>query len=146
VSRHDCSLCRFSWTRDGREVILAVADRSGGEGAEQVARLQLFDADTGATTRSLPITAMPSGPFSWSPSGRYLIASADKLGSHWRWIDLGTGQSRPFPYDAVWVGDDQLLAVHDGKVLTLRPDGTVTATTALDLPGAGKPISLGPPA
>jgi hypothetical protein len=145
-SAYDCSQCSFSWTRDGREVVMAVADRSGGEAAEKVSRLQLFDAATGVPTRSLPVTAMPSGPFSWSPSGRYVIADADTLAGKWQLIDVSTGQSRDFPYDAVWVSDDQLLATDAGKVLTLRPDGTVTATTEIDIPGEGAPISLGPPA
>ena len=68
---------------------------------------------------------MPSSPFSWSPSGRYVIANADGLGTNWQLIDVSTGQSRPFAYDAVWVSDNQLLATHAGKVLTLSTDGTV---------------------
>ena len=36
VSRYDCSLCTFSWSRDGREIVMAIADRSGGESAEKV--------------------------------------------------------------------------------------------------------------
>jgi hypothetical protein len=145
VSKHDCSRCNFSWTRDGREVVMAVADRSGGESAEKVSRLQLFDATTGKPTRSLPVKAMPSSPFSWSPSGRYVIADADGLGSNWQLVDVSTGQSRPFPYDAVWVSDIQLLATHAGEVLTLNTDGMVIATTQVEIPGANESITLGPP-
>ncbi|GAA2602350.1 hypothetical protein GCM10010399_36320 [Dactylosporangium fulvum] len=145
VSKHDCSMCNFSWTRDGREVAMAVADRSGGESAEKVSRLQLFDAETGAPTRSLPVKAMPSSPFSWSPDGRYLVSSPNGFSRDWQLFDVSTGQSRPFPYDAVWVSDHQLLATHAGKVLTLNTDGTVTATTEVGVPGATESITLGPP-
>ncbi|MFG2039450.1 hypothetical protein [Dactylosporangium sp. NPDC048998] len=145
VSRYDCSQCTYSWSRDGREIVMAIADRSGGESAEKVSRLQLFDAATGAPTRSLPVKAMPSSPFSWSPSGRYVIANADELRRDWQLIDVSTGQSRPFAYDAVWVSDTQLLATDAGKVLTLSTDGTITATTEIDIPGAAEWISLGPP-
>jgi hypothetical protein len=145
-STYDCSQCSFSWTRDGREVVMAVADRSGGEGAEYVGGLQLFNAATGAPTRFLPVRAMPSSPFSWSPSGRFVIANPNVLKNSWQLIDVTTGQSRPFPYDAVWVDDDRLLAPVARKVLTLSPDGTVTATVEVDIAGANGPISLGPPA
>jgi hypothetical protein len=138
-NRYDCSQCGFTWTRDGREVVLAIADRSGGEAEERVSGLQLFDAETGAPTRSLPVTAVPSGPFSWSPGARYVIT-----GPHWQITDLTTGQTRPFPHDAVWVSPDELLATQNGKVLTLTPDGTVTATTDVGDPDRGT-IILGPP-
>jgi hypothetical protein len=143
--RYDCSDCAFSWTRDGREVVMAIADRRGGEGAEYVSSLQLFDATTGEPTRSLPVKAMPSSPFSWSPNGRYVIANPNVLANDWQLVDVTTGQSRPFPYDAVWVSDDQLLAPHNQTVMTLSPDGTVTAVAEVDIPGAGDLISLGPP-
>ncbi len=29
-NQFDCSTCAFSWTRDGREIVMAIADRSGG--------------------------------------------------------------------------------------------------------------------
>lgn len=139
VDRYDCSQCTFTWTRDGREVALTIADRSGGEAEERVSGLQLFDAETGAPTRSLPVKAVPSGPFAWSPGGRYVIC-----GPNWQIIDVTTGQSRPFPRAAVWVSADELLATQDGKVLTLTPDGTVTATTDAGVAGQGSMV-LGPP-
>ncbi len=135
--RYDCSQCTFTWTRDGKEVALTLADRSGGEAEERISGLQLFDAASGAPTRSLPVKAAPSGPFSWSPDGRYVIG-----GPNWQVIDTTTGQSRPFPRDAVWASDGELLATDNGKVLTLTPDGTVTATTTV--PGQEVKI-LGPP-
>ncbi|WP_144127725.1 hypothetical protein [Catellatospora sichuanensis] len=145
-SAHDCSRCSFSWTRDGREIVMAVADRSGGEGAEKVRRLQLFDAATGAPTRSLAITAMPSGPYSWSPDGRYVIADVDVLAGRWQIVELATGQARPFPHDAVWATDDRLLATDDGKLLTLNPDGAVLSTVQINPPGERDVITVGPPA
>jgi hypothetical protein len=141
ADRYDCSQCRFTWTRDGKEVVMPIADRSGGEAEERVASLQLFDAETGEPTRSLPVTGMPTGPFSWSPDGRYVLAGSDL---DWRRFDVTTGQSRPFPTDAVWVNNDMLLAPQGGKVLSLNPDGTTTATIDVGAPGQGR-ITLGPP-
>ncbi|WP_327004274.1 hypothetical protein OHA72_56075 [Dactylosporangium sp. NBC_01737] len=144
ADRYDCSQCSFTWTRDGTEVVMPIADRSGGEAEERVASLQLFNADTGAPTRSLPVTAMPSGPFSWSPDGRYVLAGPPGTSLGWRRFDLTTGQSQPFPKDAMWVSNDVLLAPQDGKVLSLKPDGTTTATIDVGAPGRGL-ITLGPP-
>jgi hypothetical protein len=144
IDRYDCSQCGFTWTRDGKEVVMAIADRSGGEAEERVASLQLFDAGTGRPTRSLPVTAMPSGPFSWSPDGRYVLAGPPGASVNWRVFDVTTGQSRPFPREAVWVSAGVLLAPQDGKVLSLTPDGTITATIDVGAPGRGL-ITLGPP-
>ncbi|MEV4511282.1 hypothetical protein AB0K00_20190 [Dactylosporangium sp. NPDC049525] len=141
VDRYDCSECIFTWTRDGREVSVPIADRSGGEAEERVSRLQFFNVETGAPTRSLPVTAVPFGPYSWSPDGRHVIAGPPGGAPTGRLYDVATGQSQPFPHDAVWISDSALLAPQDGKVLTLRPDGTVTATTDV---GQGA-IQLGPP-
>ncbi|MFF5232472.1 hypothetical protein [Dactylosporangium sp. NPDC000521] len=147
--RFDCSQCSFAWTRDGGSVVLPIADRSGGEAEaeERVARLQYFDATTGEARSTAQVTAMPSGAFSWSPGGRYVVAGPPGFAtpSGWRCFDTTTGQSVPFPASAVWVTADVLLAVQDGKVLVVTPDGAVTAT--LDVPGAGPndAISLGPP-
>ncbi|GAA1384036.1 TolB family protein [Catellatospora chokoriensis] len=145
-SAYGCSRCSFSWTRDGREIVMAVADRSGGEAAELVSRLQLFDAATGAPTRSLAVTAMPSGPFSWSPDGRYVIADVDVLVGRWQIVELATGQARPFPYDAVWATGDRLLATADGELLTLSPDGAVLSTVRINPSGVRDVITVGPPA
>ncbi len=143
---YDCSQCGVRWSRDGRELVLAIANRSGGEGAEGVRELQLFDAATGRPTRALPVKAMPSGPFSWSPDGRYVIADADVLKRQLQLIDVATGAAAPFAYDAVWVTDEVLLAPKDDSVLTLRRDGTIAARATLGGTLAGlSPITLGPP-
>jgi Tol biopolymer transport system component len=142
--RYDCSQCSFTWTRDGREVVMPIADRSGGEAEDRVSRIQLFDVETGAPTRSLPVTAVPLGPFSWSPDGRFVMAGPPSGAPSWRLFDVTTGQSRQFPYNAVWVDADVLLGGEDRKVHTLSPDGTITATTEVDIPDLGM-ISLGPP-
>jgi WD40 repeat protein len=143
--RYNCSQCTFSWTRDGREVVLPIADRSGGEAEERVAGLQLFDAGTGRPTRALPVTAWPADPFSWSPDGRFVLAGP-MFGApvNWRLFDVTTGQSRPFPFPAVWVSNDMLLAPNDGRVLALTPDGTVTNTIDVGTTAQGE-VSLGPP-
>ncbi|MET7418660.1 hypothetical protein [Dactylosporangium sp. NPDC005555] len=144
--RYDCSQCTFTWTRDGGAVVLPIADRSGGEAAELVDSLQSFDATTGEPGGSLMVTAMPAGPLSWSPGGRYVVAGPPTPGAAegWRLYDITTGQSADFPAPAVWVSADLLLATRDGKVLTLTPDGTVTAT--MQVSGAGRAtIGLGPP-
>jgi hypothetical protein len=144
---YDCSECTFSWSRDGREVVLAIADRSGGEAAELVARLQLFDAATGRPTRSLPVKAMPSSPFAWSPDGRFVIADADVLSRRPQLVDVATGTAKPFPYNAVWATDVLLLVPQDGMVLTVHPDGTVVKRSTLGGAFTGeKAITLGPPA
>ena len=143
---HDCSQCGVRWSRDGRELVLAIANRSGGEGAELVSALQLFDAATGTPTRRLPVKAMPSGPFSWSPDGKYVIADADVLKGQLQLIDVATGATTPFAYDAMWATDDVLLASKNYTVLTLRRDGTIAAQATLGGKLTGlRPITVGPP-
>jgi dipeptidyl aminopeptidase/acylaminoacyl peptidase len=143
---YDCSMCSFTWTRDGKQVILPVADRSNGEGGERVKRLQLFDATTGAPTRTLPVPAAPTGPFSWSPDGRYVIAKPDQMASQLEIIDVATGTGRPFSYThAVWATNDRLLATDTTTVYTLTPDGTAVATMTVNLGAGDDPITVGPP-
>ncbi|WP_433055283.1 hypothetical protein [Dactylosporangium sp. CS-033363] len=145
-NRYDCSQCSFSFTRDGREVVLALADRSLGEAGDLVSALQFFDAKTGAPTRTVIAKAWtPLSPFAFSPDGRYLISEADApMGKTVR-VDLTTGATEPFPYQAVWVTDNDLLANEGLAVLTLRKDGTVSARTTLEtIPDAGVPIIFGP--
>ncbi|MET7419139.1 hypothetical protein [Dactylosporangium sp. NPDC005555] len=152
ADRYPCSRCFFTWTRDGKEIVMAVAYRSEGAALEQVTGLQLFDAETGEPTRSLPVTAMPAGPFAWSPDGRYVVAGPEPGESdgpngtttNWWRFDVLTGQRVEFPFAAVWVSDDVLLTGRDGEVRTLTRDGTVTRTTAVGAP-SDRTITLGPP-
>lgn len=144
--KYDCSMCQFVWTRDGREVALGIAARRGGEAHEFFSGIQMFDAQTGSPTRSVAIEAMFTSPFSWSPSGRYVIAQADGLARRSELIDVTTGKAVPFPYGAIWTSDEHLVA-EDGAVLVLRPDGSVIRRYPLD----GKfldvgPVTFGPPA
>jgi hypothetical protein len=144
-SAYDCSDCTYGWSRDGREVVVGIADRSRGEAMELVARLQFFDAASGRPTRTVPIKAMPSGPFSWSPDGKYVIA-ADPVNGTQLW-DVAKGTAKPFPYDAVWVTDELLLAPQsNGTVLTVRPDGEVIHRTKVGgaFKGLGS-VTVGPP-
>lgn len=62
-----------------------------------VKRLQLFDGTTGAPTRTVPVPAAPTGPFSWSPDGRYVVTKPDPMASQLEIIDMATGAERPFP-------------------------------------------------
>ncbi|MEU8007252.1 hypothetical protein AB0B66_39335 [Catellatospora sp. NPDC049111] len=145
-TKYDCSNCAFVFTRDGKEVAMAIPDRSQGEAAELVRSVQLFDAGTGEPTRSLPVKAMPQSPFAWSPDGRQIVANPDILKEGDQvLVDTTTGEARPFPYPAVWATADTLLAKFDDGVLTLRPDGTVVADASLAAP-LSAPLVLGPPA
>lgn len=144
-SAYNCSQCSFSWSRDGREVVVEIADRSRGEGMDRVAALQFFDAATGRPTRTVKVKALPGGPFSWSPDGRFVIA-ADPLNGIQLW-DVAKGTATPFPYDAVWVADDLLLAPQEnGTVLTVRPDGTVVHRAEVDgLFRGQRTVTVAPP-
>jgi hypothetical protein len=146
--RYDCSMCHFVFTRDGKEVALAISDREGGEGAETVAKVQLFDAATGEATRTLEIPAMPSSAFSWSPDGRYLIAAPDLLRpDEVKLFDLTTGTAVPLPHDAVWADAKTLLVVDDRRavVMALNPQGQVIGETGIhEALGDATPISIGP--
>ena len=148
IHGYDCSTCEFVFTRDGGEVAMAIPDRSGGEAAELVRSVQLFDVVTGAPTRNLPIKAMPNSSFAWSPDGRFVLGVTDHLKSGMQLIDLSTGQARSFPYPAVWVTDDLLLAVDKKKIHTLRPDGTLVETKDIsDLVASADPydaVTLAP--
>jgi dipeptidyl aminopeptidase/acylaminoacyl peptidase len=143
---YDCSVCSFTWTRDGKQLVLAIADRSGGEAAERVTRLQLFNATTGAPTRTLPVRAAPDGPFSWSPDGRYVIAKQDQMLDQQEIIDVATGTSRPLPYPyAVWATNDRILATNATTVYTLTSKGTAVAKVTVNLAAGDGPIAVGPP-
>ncbi|MDG6109803.1 hypothetical protein Daura_13945 [Dactylosporangium aurantiacum] len=139
--QYDCGRCNFVWF-DHETVVLPIADRSGGAGQELVDRLEAFDVTTGRHYNPVPAGLTPSGPFAQSPGGQYIVGDLDGTGKNWRLIDLSTGQLWPFPYDAVWVNSDELLAAHDGKVYVLTRQGTVTATVDVHVPGPGR-ISLG---
>jgi hypothetical protein len=146
-NRYDCSQCNYAFTRDGAEVVVALADRSGGEAEERVLGLQFFNATTGAPTRTvLAKVWVPSSPFAFSPDGRYLIAEGDTTPGKYVRVDLTTRATTPFPYEAVWVTGSQLLAANGLEALSLAADGATTATTAIDIPDAGVPIVFGPPA
>src|SRR5262249_31694497 len=94
---YDCSQCSVVWTRDGRSVALAIADRSFGEADDLVRSVQLFDAATGAPTRSLAVTGRPEHLYSWSPDGRYMVGLVSSQNKTYGLFDLSTGTSTPFP-------------------------------------------------
>ncbi|MBV1850491.1 hypothetical protein [Catellatospora tritici] len=142
-SAYDCSFCAFTFTRDGREVALSLADRSGGEAHEYTRAVQLFDAATGAPTRTVPTRVFPDGPFAWSPDGTRLVGRRDVHVSAYELVDTATGEGRPFPGAAVWATDGLLLSGTGDMVETLRPDGGVVARATLADPLHG-PVTLGP--
>ena len=149
TSKYDCSECSFTWTPDGKEVVMAIAARSG-EGYEHTKQLQFFDAGTGKPSRSLAVTAMPDGPYAWSPDGHYLIASAD-IGSPnaWQIVDLTIGTTRPYPHDAVWISPDLLAGTQGGNIQVTDPAGNIVEEFPVDAdpgPGLSTTLTLGPPA
>ncbi|GAA3274403.1 hypothetical protein Dvina_02445 [Dactylosporangium vinaceum] len=144
---YDCGRCDYAFTRTGTEVVVALADRTAGVGVERLTRgLQFFDALTGAPTRTLlaPGIQVPDSPFAFSPDGRFLITQSTTLSAGSVLVNLTTGETKPFPFAAVWVTDDQLVAPAGTVVMILRPDGTVAGELTPAV--AGVPIVLGPPA
>ncbi|HZM77219.1 MAG TPA: hypothetical protein VFC19_15915 [Candidatus Limnocylindrales bacterium] len=144
--RFDCSMCTFAWSRDGSQVALGITNRRG-EGSELFAGVQFFDARTGEPARAMPLRAMFSGPYSWSPNGRYVIAQTDGLKREFELVDTSSFESRPFPYDAVFVTDDVLLAVDASTIVAMRPDGTVVDRFELagEFRDLGAAATFGPP-
>jgi hypothetical protein len=146
-TKYDCSQCAYSFTRDGREVVLALADRSLGEAGDLVAALQFFNATTGAPTRSVPVKVwVPASPFAFSPDGRYLIAEGDRTPGKFQRVDLTTHTAEPFAYEAVWVNSETLLAAEGVLAVALHADGTVLLKQQIAIPDASAPLVFGPPA
>ena len=148
TQRYDCSMCAFAWSRDGGEVALGIADRRGREAAERYAGVQFFDARNGRPTRAMPLRAMFAGPFSWSPSGRYVIVRPDALSSGYQIVDTQDFSARPFPYDAVFVTDGVLLVAEADQILAIRAeDGAVVDRFELSggFKGLGATAEFGPP-
>ncbi|MFI5906115.1 hypothetical protein [Dactylosporangium sp. NPDC051541] len=147
---YDCSRCSYAFTRDGREVLMPLADRSGGEAVERVRGLQFFNADTGAPTRTVLVnTWIPDSPFAFSPDGRFMITTADvseaQVGRALK-VDLVQQKVENFPWPAVWVTDTQLIGVDGMELVNMNPNGTWNDRFAVGVPDAGWPIVLGPPA
>ncbi|MDI1465361.1 hypothetical protein QEZ54_30775 [Catellatospora sp. KI3] len=142
---YDCSFCALTFTRDGREVALSITDRSAGEAHDYTRAVQLFDAETGAPTRTVPARVFPGGPFAWSPDGTRLVGRREITVSGYELVDTATGTAVPFPGAAVWATDDLLLSGTGDAVETLRPDGGVVARAVLAGPLHGQ-VVLGPPA
>ncbi|MGE5829545.1 MAG: hypothetical protein ACM30G_14465 [Micromonosporaceae bacterium] len=121
--------CRLTWTRDGTEVVWPLTDRSvphDDSGLDPRSGLQLFSATDGHPTRTLPVRGDVSGPFAWSPTGRYVIVAGAVVSGGQRtqknWlVDVGTGAVvRTFPDGApYWIANDRLLLAGGGLMITL---------------------------
>ncbi|GAA3448797.1 hypothetical protein [Dactylosporangium matsuzakiense] len=144
-THYDCDRCEYAFTRNGKEVLMPIADRSGGEGEQRVLGLQFFNAATGTPTRTVLVRVeVPDSPFAFSPDGRWLIAKSDSTGAYQR-VDLTNRATVPFPFEAVWVTDTVLIGMDDLELLTLHPDGSTGVRFDLGIPSGGLPIVLGPP-
>jgi hypothetical protein len=147
-AKYDCSRCTYGFTRDGKEVVMPLADRSGGEAVERVRGLQFFDVRTGNPTRTLiaPVQ-VPDSPYAFSPDGKFLVAESGDTPGQYVLVNLKTRETKPFPYAAVWVTDAELLAPVGTDIAILRADGAVTGRVPVGVPGPVRaPIVLGPPA
>ncbi|SCL38786.1 hypothetical protein GA0074692_5134 [Micromonospora pallida] len=117
--------CVFTWSPDGREVMLQQTDPAAqlSESEPHARRgVQFFSADDGRPTRFVAMPGDPAGPWAWSPDGRLVVVKG-QTGP--LLVEVATGKvwgSAPAE-DAVWVGNDRLLYRDgDGMVLT-RLDG-----------------------
>lgn len=137
-SRYVCTdYCRLTWTRDGSEVVWSLTDLSVPRSeARPHARsgLQLFSAFDGHPTRTLPVRGDVSGPYAWSPNGRYVIVTAVSAqpgrSVENQLIDLATGAAvRTFPDGTPnWIANDRILLTGSGTVISLvDPAGTTLA-------------------
>lgn len=112
TSRYFCTdYCFFTWSRDGREVVLQQTDRNAprSESIRHPRRgVQFFSADDGQPTRFVPLPGDPAGPWAWSPDGKLVViqGQTDPL-----LVETGSGRVvRTLPAsDAAWVSDDRLL-------------------------------------
>ncbi|MER7333345.1 MULTISPECIES: hypothetical protein [unclassified Micromonospora] len=103
--------CFFTWSRDGREVVLQQTDpNSRRSESERHARrgVQLFSPDDGRPTRFVAMPGDPAGPWSWSPDGRLVVVQGR---TEPLLVEAGTGRVvRALPTaDVAWISVDRLL-------------------------------------
>ncbi|MFC0507208.1 TolB family protein [Micromonospora costi] len=103
--------CSFTWSRDGRNVVLQQTDPDAprSESAPHVRRgVQLFSPDDGRATRFVPVPGDPAGPWSWSPDGRLVVIKGPDGP---RIAEAATGRivATAPGEDAAWVTGDRLL-------------------------------------
>jgi hypothetical protein len=105
-TRYSCILsCFVTWMPNGKELSIPVEGGSDG-------RMQLFDAVTGAPTRTLPVAADLNGPWSWSPDGKLMLVITEGGSTV---VDAATGAigaelpGRP----SYFVGNDRILGLQD---------------------------------
>ncbi|MGC1214183.1 MAG: hypothetical protein WA890_23355, partial [Micromonospora sp.] len=102
--------CDFTWTRDGRQVVLPQTGRTFDESVLRDLRrgLQLFSADDGRPTRLVPVPGDPAGPWAWSPDGKLVVVQGQQEPLL---VETATGRVvRAVPVaDVVWVSDERLL-------------------------------------
>ncbi|GAB3966332.1 hypothetical protein V1634_30810 [Plantactinospora veratri] len=116
-------LCRFTWVPNGREVALSQADpvvNPPGAGATSRPGLQLFAADDGMPTRSLPVYGDVSSSGAWSPDGSLVVVSA---GSE------PPARGNPTPSGAGKETTAELVSVQTGEVIGRMRSADVTWLT-----------------
>jgi hypothetical protein len=130
--------CLLTWTRDGSEVVWSLTDLSVPRselGPHARSGLQLFSATDGHPTRTLPVRGNISGPYAWSPNGRYVIATGvstqlQPRTTESQLVNVATGAVlRTFPDGTpYWVTNDRILVADAGRGITLvDPTGAVVA-------------------
>jgi dipeptidyl aminopeptidase/acylaminoacyl peptidase len=117
--------CVFTWSPDGREVMLQQTDpdEPRSESEPQARRgVQFFSADDGRPTRFVAMPGEPAGPWAWSPDGRLVVVKGQPGPLL---VEVASGKvwgSAPAE-DAVWVGDDRLLYRDGDSMVLARLDG-----------------------
>ncbi|OKI57900.1 TolB family protein [Micromonospora sp. CB01531] len=103
-------ICNFTWSRDGREVLLP---QTGGTGHNEAVRdpragVRFFSPDDGRQLRLVPIPGDPAGPWAWSPDGKFVVVQGQQEPLL---VETGTGKVvNPLPAaDVAWVSADRLL-------------------------------------
>ncbi|MFI6227083.1 hypothetical protein ACIBCR_07140 [Micromonospora echinospora] len=138
--------CTFTWSRDGREVVLPQTD-SGKPRTESMPHarrgLQFFSADDGRATRFVPVPGDPAGPWSWSPNGRLVVVKGQTRPLV---VEVATGKVRSSAPDeeAVWIDDDRLLHRNGDHMVLTDLDGAERERQPLPRDLDGLDLSIAP--
>jgi hypothetical protein len=126
--------CHFSWYPDGKQVVLAQADRTvppDGTQPDPQGAVQLFDADTGQARSALPVRGVVAGWPDWSPDRKwvFILGTVTENGHRQQRAQLfnvATGKVDDAvpgqPGAAAWSANDQVLLASDGRVCPFRLD------------------------
>ncbi|MFD0786872.1 TolB family protein, partial [Micromonospora azadirachtae] len=103
--------CFFTWTRDGRHVVLQQSDPDVAVSESRPAArrgIQLFSPDDGRPGAFIPVPGDPAGPWSWSPDGR-LVVIRGQDGPRIAEVATGRIVGPAMGDDDVWVNEGRLL-------------------------------------